>query len=94
MTQMKPIRFSNHSKLQMLLRGATEQEVENTIRGANPTEAKMNRLKAKKQFAFGDFSPLNHKHYNYKTIEAVFADEPVEIVIVTVKVYYSNEEAN
>jgi len=30
--------------------------------------------------------------YNEKTIEAVYADEPDEIVVVTVKVYYAGRE--
>jgi hypothetical protein len=30
--------------------------------------------------------------YNEKTIEAVYADEPHEIVAVTVKVYYAGRE--
>ena len=45
------------------------------------------------RFDFNGKSPINKKVYKYKTIEAVFADEPDEIVIITVKVYYSNTEA-
>jgi len=30
----------------------------------------------------------------YKTVEAIFADEPNEVAVITVKVYYSNEEAD
>jgi hypothetical protein len=36
---------------------------------------------------------LNQKFYKYKIVEPIFADETNAIIIITVKVYYSNEEA-
>ncbi len=35
---------------------------------------------------------MNKLYYRFKTVEVVFAEEADAIVIVTVKVYYSNEE--
>ncbi|MFH1538775.1 MAG: DUF4258 domain-containing protein [bacterium] len=90
---MKPIRFSNHARLRMSLRGASEKEVEETIGSAEWRKVKMGRFGVKFRFDFNEKSPINRKVYKYKTIEAVFADEPDEIVIITVKVYYSNTEA-
>jgi len=40
------------------------------------------------QLPFDAVSPVNGRHYTYKTVEAVFADNPASIVVVTVKVYY------
>jgi len=35
---------------------------------------------------------VDDKRYNEKTVEVIFAEEPDEIVVVTVKVYYSGLE--
>ena len=37
---------------------------------------------------FDAISPVNGRHYSHKTVDAVFADDPKSIVVVTVKVYY------
>ena len=89
---MKSISFSDHAKLQMILRGAKEEEVTITIRSGKWEAAKMGKLQTKHQFDFNKASLTNKIFYKYKTIEPVFADESNEIVVVTVKVYYSNEE--
>ena len=89
---MKPIRCSDHARLQMVLRGATEDEVIVTIRSGKWETAKMGKFRTKHQFNFDKISLTNQKFYKYKTIEPIFADESNEIVVVTVKVYYSNEE--
>ena len=89
---MKPIRCSGHARLQMVLRGATEDEVTVTIRSGKWEAAKMGKFQTKHKFDFNKISLTNRKLYKYKTIEPIFADESNEIVVVTVKVYYSNEE--
>ena len=89
---MKPIRCSDHARLQMVLRGATEDEVTVTIRSGKWEAAKMGKFQTKHKFDFNKISLTNRKLYKYKTIEPIFADESNEIVVVTVKVYYSNEE--
>jgi hypothetical protein len=33
-------------------------------------------------------SPVNNQPYRYKAVDAVFADEPQTVVVVTVKVFY------
>jgi hypothetical protein len=75
----------------MVLRGASEAEVVEAIREGEPEAGKLNRLRAKRRFDFQGISPVNNKFYGYKTVESTFAEEPEEIVVVTVKVYYSNE---
>ena len=87
---MKPIRYSSHAKLQMVLRGATEEEVTTTIRAGKWKMTRVGKFRSRHQFDFNKVSLINKKFYKYKTIEPIFADEPNEIVVITVKVYYSN----
>lgn len=89
---MKPIRFSDHGRLQMVLRGATEEEVAITIRVGKREAAKMGKFRSRHQFDYNRVSLTNKRFYKYKMVEPVFAEETKEIVIITVKVYYSNEE--
>jgi len=89
---MKPIRFSEHAKTRSLQRGATEEEVLECIRQSPRFVLQGGRFSARKVLPFDRISPMNNKYYRFKTIEPVFADTPDEIVVVTVKVYYSNEE--
>jgi len=89
---MKAIRFSDHARLQMILRGATEEEVTVAIRAAQREAARRGKFRSKYRFDFNRVSLTNQKFYKYKTVEPIFADESDELVVVTVKVYYSNEE--
>jgi hypothetical protein len=41
-------------------------------------------------YSFGKPSPINRQVYPFKTVHVIFADEPGEIVIVTVLVYYGD----
>lgn len=91
---MKPIRFSNHAKLQMELRGASESEVTAAIKSGNWVPAKMTKSKTRLRFDFNKPAPTNQKFYKYKIVEPIFADESEEVVVITVKVYYSNAEVN
>jgi hypothetical protein len=75
---MKTIRYSDHARLQMVLRGATEEEVTMTIRAGKWEAAKMGKFQSRHQFDFYRVSLINQKFYKYKTV----------------KVYYSNEEVN
>ena len=90
---MKRISFSKHALLQATLRGATEAQIAETIIKGKWTPAHTGKFRAEKQFDFFDKSPVNLKYYKYKIIEAIFADEEDEIVVVTVKVFYFNKGA-
>jgi hypothetical protein len=85
---MKPIRFSQHALDQMRLRGAASEEVKETVEINSWQPAKRGKHQARKTFAFGRISPANQQPYPFKTVQAIFADEPNEIVIITVLVYY------
>jgi hypothetical protein len=87
---MKTIRFSQHALDQMRLRGATREEIMETVETAPWQSAKRGKYQARKAFAFGRPSPINQQIYPSKTVHVIFADEPNEIVVVTVLVYYGD----
>ena len=87
---MKPIRFSQHALDQMRMRGATEAEVREAIETTQWQPAKRGKRRAQKRFPFGHPSPINQQVYSLKSVDAVFAVEADEIVVVTVSVYYGN----
>jgi len=86
----KNIRLSNHALFRATQRGALYQEIISCIHDNEWIPLPNNKHSAKKTFSYNDQSPVNGKHYKFKAIEALFADEPDEIVVVTVKVYYFN----
>lgn len=83
---MKPIRFSGHARDQLRYRGVSEQEVIEAIRTAPWQAAELGRLECRKDFAFG--REWNGRFYTTKQVRPIFADEPGEIVVVTVYSYY------
>ncbi|MFN3466558.1 MAG: DUF4258 domain-containing protein [Candidatus Brocadiales bacterium] len=89
---LKPVSFSTHARIQMELRGAEEAEVIKTINSGKWETAKRGKLKCCYRFNFNSPSPINQLFYKYKTVEAVFVEEGERIIVVTVKVYYSNKE--
>jgi len=82
----KPIRLSGHARQQPQFRGATEQEVAETIRGENWQPAGSGRQECRKNFPFNTI--WNGKQYATKQVRPIFVEEPNEIVAVTVYVYY------
>ena len=87
---MKTIRFSRHALDQMRLRGATQEEVEEAIESTPWQPAKRGKYQVRKTFAFGRPSPINRQVYPFKTVHTIFAEEPDEIAVVTVLVYYGD----
>jgi hypothetical protein len=83
---MKPIRLSDHARGQLRFRGAVAWEVEETIRTSTWRPAERGRLECHRNFRFHDL--WNGMFYATKQIRPVFVDEPQEIVVVTVYVYY------
>ena len=92
MSEPKAIRLTLHAERQATLRGATIEEITTTIRSAKWESALRGKFQAKKYFDFNRQSPVNQQTYRFKTIEAIFADEPNELVVITVKVYYTSKE--
>ena len=87
---MKPIHFSEHAREKMRYRGATEQEVLDSIRSAAWGSAEQGRLECRRNFDYG--RDWNGKFYTTKQIRPIFAEEADRIMVVTVYVYYFNEE--
>ena len=82
----KPVRLSGHAQRQLRSRGATMQEVVEAI-GTEPWRpAELGKLECRKDFAYNAL--WNGKHYATKQVRPIFTDEPDEIVVVTVYVYY------
>ncbi len=71
-----------------VLRGATRDEVVDTLRESDVSPAKNGRLASRKTFRYHSISPINHLFYELKSVDVIWVDEPLEIVVVTVKVYY------
>jgi len=83
---MKQIRLSGHARDNMRYRGATEQEVIETIRTSTWESAELGRLQCRKDFTYKQ--EWNGKFYTTKQIRPIFVEEDDEIVVVTVYVYY------
>lgn len=85
----KPIRLTRHARLRAIQRSATETEIRETIRTSQWQPAHGSRWCAQKKFTFNNVSPVNQQFYHNKIVEPVFAEETTEIVVITVKVYYT-----
>lgn len=83
---MKPIRLSLHAREELLERGGKEEEVLEAIRSADWQPARMGRFECRKNFEFN--STWRGKFYESKQVRPIFVDEPSEIVVVTVYVFY------
>jgi hypothetical protein len=70
----------------MTRRGATEQEVVDTIRTSSWSATELDRQDCRKEFAFG--GEWNGRVYARKQVRPVFVEEPDAVVVVTVYVYY------
>ena len=82
----KPIRLSEHAKQQLRFRGATEQQVIESIRTETWEPAELGRLECRKDFSFE--SEWNKKYYDTKQVRPIFVEEHDEVIVVTVYVYY------
>jgi len=82
----KPIRLSGHARQQLGFRGASEQDVIESIRTSTWEPAELDRLEWRKNFAFN--AEWNGKYYSTRQIRPIFVEEPDEIVVVTIYVYY------
>lgn len=73
-----------------MFRGATAGEVETTIRTTQWQQAESGRLECRRDFVFG--REWNGVLYSTKRVRPIFVEEPSEIVVVTVYVYYLSGE--
>jgi hypothetical protein len=83
---MKPIRLSGHAREMIGYRGATEEEVKETIQTAPWQPARQGRWECRKNFDYG--RDWNGKFYTTKQVHPIFVEESDEMVVITVYVYY------
>jgi len=86
MTSEKPIEISEHARLQMKERGVSESEVIASIRQGDAEPARAGRTLYRKIFEFGGL--WRGRSYRLKQVATVVADEPAELVVVTVYAFY------
>jgi hypothetical protein len=82
----KPIRFSHHARERLRDRGATEEEVVETIRTTPWTPAQAQRFECHRNFPYG--ADWNGRLYATKQVRPIFVEEASHIVVVTVYVYF------
>ncbi len=87
---LKPIRLSLHARERARCRGATEDEIRETIRAAPWASAARGRLQCERDFAYN--AEWNAVFYRTKRVSPVFVEEHAEIVVVTVYTYYFDQE--
>ncbi|MEK7397294.1 MAG: DUF4258 domain-containing protein [Candidatus Poribacteria bacterium] len=87
----KTVIISQHAEMQMLLRGTNESEVLKTIEQGQWIPAKYDRFQSKLRFDFDKPSPINGITYRFKDVEPIFKEENDYILVITVKVYYSDK---
>jgi hypothetical protein len=69
---MKPIVFPTHALERMTLRGASEFEIRETIKLGQVSTVRSGRFMSKMRFEYHSISPVNHKHYTHKIVEAIW----------------------
>ncbi len=87
---MKSIRLSDHAQQQVLFRGCSAAEVTEAIQTSAWEPAELGRLQCRRNFRFE-----RERHGIWcttKQVRPIFVDEPEEIVVVTVYVYYFSRE--
>ena len=83
---MKPIRLSGHAQRQLAFRGCSAEEIIEAIQAGAWEQAELGRLQCRKNFAFR--RQWNGVWYATKQVRPIFVEDPGEIVVVTVYVYY------
>lgn len=80
------IKFHPHAQRRMLERGATKDEVADTLERGEKIAAKFDRFAFRKNFVFD--AQWSGKHYQNKQIEVYAVNESGGWIIITVLVKY------
>ncbi len=83
---MKPIRLTKHAQFQADIRGATVQEVEESIRNGAQEHAKNGRIGYRMNFAYNN--KWQDTFYPIKQVMPIVVEEETEIVVITVYTFY------
>ena len=82
----KKIVFSNHARIKLADRGASEAEVIKAIKEGSSEPARKGHLMFRKNFRFN--AMWCGKHYSVKQVAPIVAEESDDFVVITVYVYY------
>jgi hypothetical protein len=82
----KPVRLSRHASEQLVFRGTTEEEVVEAIRKGAWELAEKGRRECRVNYSFDD--EWNGVFYKTKQVRPIFVEEEMEIVVITVYVYF------
>lgn len=83
---MKPVRVTVHARLQCKERGASQAEVEQSIREGTREPAKHGRTLCRFNFPFD--SRWQDTAYAVKQVAPVIKEDADEVVVITVYVFY------
>lgn len=86
MTGKKGIVFSNHAREQMLLRGASEEEVKRAVDQGEASPAKKERVSFTKNFPFD--AKWKGEYYSTKQVKVIAKKESGSFIVVTVFTFY------
>ncbi len=87
---MKRLIISPHARVQMELRGATDDEVEAAISQGERLPARSGRTAFRKNFTFR--AVWKSRYYETKQVVPIVVEEDEVLVIVTVYVFYFGGE--
>ncbi len=83
---MKRIVFSAHARQQLILRGATHDEVRSAIAEGERLPARQGRIAFRKNFSF--HSEWKGRYHEMKQVMPIVVEETGAAVVVTVYVFY------
>ena len=83
---MKPVTLPPHVEYRLSQRGTNAAEIEAAIREVEWQPAQRGRLECRKDFEFD--SEWNGRQYTTKQVRPIFVEEPNQIAVVTVYLYY------
>ena len=89
---MKPVRLTRHAREQCAERGATEEEVLLAVERGRREPAKYGRVLGRCNTAF--WGIWSGGFYTVKQVAPVIAEEPHEIVVVTVYTFYFSDKGS
>ena len=82
----KTVRLSQHALQNAEYRGTTPNEITNAILTSKWSPAERGRLECRRDYPYNGI--WSGKYYRTKQVRPVFVEEPDEVVVVTVYVYY------
>ena len=80
------ITLIDHARERLLERGATEEEVRQTVRSGTPAPAGAGRQAKERVFPYN--ATWQGRHFAQKMVRAIYVEERNRLVVLTLYVYY------